>query len=144
MVDGGVGAGISRSRSLYFCDRRLLHSVSKSKYQIFLEVELVPVAQLNSAETVEALAAELGESVYIDVAKWHLYLRDAHLHTLLAEQLLPLLGDGDLTEGQVTDVLKAIPVKLGGGKREVPLADLLPMQVQVQLMDILEEFQRKL
>jgi len=102
------------------------------------------MAQLNSAETVEALAAELGESVYIDVAKWHLYLRDAHLHTLLAEQLLPLLGNGDLTEGRVTDVLKAIPVKLGGGKREVPLADLLPMQVQVQLMDILEEFQRKL
>ena len=102
------------------------------------------MAQSNPAETVEALAAELGESVYIDVAKWHLYLRDAHLHTLLAEQLLPLLGHGDLTEGRVIDVLKAIPVKLGGGKREVPLADLLPMQVQVQLMDILEEFQRKL
>ena len=99
--------------------------------------------QLNSAEAVEALAAELGERVYIDVAKWHLYLRDAHLHTLLAEQLLPLLGSGEVTESQVADVLKAISVKLGGGKHEVPLADLLPMQVQVQLMDILEEFQRK-
>ncbi len=100
--------------------------------------------QSNSTEAVEALAAEIGERVYIDVAKWHLYLRDAHLHTLLAEQLLPLLSSGEVTESQVADVLKAISVKLGGGKREVPLADLLPMQVQMQLMDILEEFQRKL
>lgn len=102
------------------------------------------MAQSNPTETIEALAAELGENIYIDIAKWHLYLRDAHLHTPLATQLLPLLGNGTVSEGQVTDVLKAIPVKLGGGKREVPLADLLPMQVQVQLMDILEEFQRKL
>jgi hypothetical protein len=33
---------------------------------------------------------------------------------------------------------------LGGGKREVPLADLIPMQCQVQLMDVLEEFQRQM
>lgn len=102
------------------------------------------MAQSNPTETIEALAAELGENIYIDVAKWHLYLRDAHLHNSLAAQLLPLLGKGAVSESQVTDVLKAIPVKLGGGKREVPLADLLPMQGQVKLMDILEEFQRQL
>ncbi len=101
------------------------------------------MSQSKSTEAVEALAAEIGERIYIDVAKWHLYLRDAHLHTLLAEQLMLLLGNGEVTESQVADVLKAISVKLGGGKREVPLADLLPMQVQMQLMDILEEFQRK-
>ena len=27
---------------------------------------------------IEALAAELGEQVYIDVAKWHLFLAEAH------------------------------------------------------------------
>jgi hypothetical protein len=35
-------------------------------------------------------------------------------------------------------------VKVGGGRRELPLVELLPMQCQVQLMDILEEFQRRL
>ncbi len=102
------------------------------------------MAYLNTTEAIESLAAEIGENVFIDVAKWHLYLRDAHLHTLVAEQLFPLVQQNKVTEAQVTDILKKIPVKLGGGKREVPLADLLPMQSQVRLMDVLEEYQRKL
>jgi hypothetical protein len=73
-----------------------------------------------------------------------LYLSDAHLHTVVAEQLYPMLEDGDLDADRVAQVLQGIPVKLGGGKREVPLADLIPMQCQVQLMDVLEEFQRKM
>jgi hypothetical protein len=73
-----------------------------------------------------------------------LYLSDAHLHTVVAEQLYPMLEDGDLDADRVGQVLQGIPVKLGGGKREVPLADLIPMQCQVQLMDVLEEFQRKM
>lgn len=102
------------------------------------------MANLNTTETIEALAAEIGETVYIDVAKWHLYLRDAHLHTSLAERLYPLLTDGTLDEDQVLPILQSIPVKLGGGKREIPLVDLLPMQCQVSLMDLLEEFQHKI
>ena len=47
---------------------------------------------------IEKLAAEIGENIYIDVAKWHLYLAEAHLHTQLAEQLYPLLEGGDFTE----------------------------------------------
>jgi Protein of unknown function (DUF3181). len=73
-----------------------------------------------------------------------LYLSDAHLHTVVAQQLYPMLEDGDLDADRVAQVLQGIPVKLGGGKREVPLADLIPMQRQVQLMDVLEEFQRKM
>jgi hypothetical protein len=93
----------------------------------------------SNTEVIEQLAAAIGDNVYMDVAKWHLYLRDAHLHTFLAEQLYPLLAD-DLQEDQVLHVLRNIPVKLGGGKLEIPLADLLPMQAQMHLMDILEEF----
>ncbi|MFM7450504.1 MAG: DUF3181 family protein, partial [Leptolyngbyaceae cyanobacterium] len=37
-----------------------------------------PMAKSTSAD-VEALAAEIGENIYIDIAKWHLYLSDAHL-----------------------------------------------------------------
>jgi hypothetical protein len=98
----------------------------------------------NTTQAIESLAAEIGENVYIDIAKWHLYLRDAHLHTVVAQQLYSMLEDGDLDADKVERVLQGIPVKLGGGKREVPLADLIPMQCQVQLMDVLEEFQRKM
>jgi len=98
----------------------------------------------NTTQAIESLAAEIGENVYIDIAKWHLYLNDAHLHTVVAEQLYPMLEDGKLDADKVGQVLQGIPVKLGGGKREVPLADLIPMQCQVQLMDVLEEFQQKM
>lgn len=98
----------------------------------------------SSTETIEALAAEIGETIYIDVAKWHLYLSNAHLHTVLAEQLYPMITAKAIVEEDVIKVLQDIPVKLGGGKREVPLSDLLPMQCQVNLIDLLEEFQRKL
>lgn len=98
----------------------------------------------NSTTAVESLAASIGENVYIDVAKWHLYLRDAHLDKPLAEQLYPLLTEKAVTADQVQAILKGIVVKLGGGKMEVTLADLLPMQSQVHLMDVLEEYQREL
>ena len=98
----------------------------------------------NTTQAIESLAAQIGENVYIDIAKWHLYLRDAHLHTVVAEQLYPMLEDGNLDADRVGQVLQGISVKLGGGKREVPLADLIPMQSQVHLMDVLEEFQRKI
>jgi hypothetical protein len=102
------------------------------------------MAYSNSSEAIEALAAELGKEVYIDVAKWHLYLRDAHLHTPLAEQLYPLLEKGVPTEEEVLGILRGISVKLGGGKHEVSLLDLLPVQSQIQLMDIVEAFRQKL
>jgi Protein of unknown function (DUF3181) len=102
------------------------------------------MAYTNSTEAIESLAASIGDNVYIDVAKWHLYLRDAHLAKPLAEQLYPLLSQKSVSSDQVQSILKGIPVKLGGGKMEVPLADLLPMQSQVHLMDVLEECQREM
>lgn len=98
----------------------------------------------NSTEAIETLAAEIGENIYIDVAKWHLYLADAHLHTTIAERVYPLLEDRAINENAVVQILQKIPVKLGGGKLEVSLADLLPMQSQVHLIDLLEEYQRNL
>ena len=98
----------------------------------------------NSSEAIETLAAEIGENIYIDVAKWHLYLSDAHLHTVIAEKVYPLIEDNALSEDKVSQILGDIPIKLGGGKRELPLIDLLPMQCQVRLMDLLEEHQNNL
>lgn len=102
------------------------------------------MARTNTAEAIEALAAEIGENIYIDIAKWHLYLREAHLHTVVAERVYALLTNNRLDESQVTRILEDISVPLGGGKRQVPLIDLLPKSCQVNLMDLLEEYQRNL
>ncbi|BBD67393.1 hypothetical protein NIES4072_53130 [Nostoc commune NIES-4072] len=100
------------------------------------------MAKTNTTELLEALAAEIGENVYIDVAKWHLYLSNAKLHTVVAEQLYPLITSNAVNENRVLQVLGSIPIKIGGGKREIPLIDLLPLQCQVALIDILEKYQR--
>ena len=94
-----------------------------------------------TTEVLEAMASEIGENVYMDIAKWHLYLSDAHLHTQLAEQLYPILTAKSLDEDRVLHILQSIPIKIGAGKKEVPLLDFLPMQCQVNLMDILEKYQ---
>ncbi|MFN6560334.1 MAG: DUF3181 family protein [Nostoc sp. ChiSLP01] len=102
------------------------------------------MAKTNTTELLEALAAEIGENVYIDVAKWHLYLSNAKLHTIVAEKLYSLITSNSVNEDRVTQVLESIPIKIGGGKRELPLIDLLPLQCQVSLVDILEKYQREL
>lgn len=98
----------------------------------------------NSTEFIETLAAEIGAVVYLDVAKWHLYLNDAKLHQPLAEQLYGLLEDNNLNENAVQQVLQSFGIKIGGGRREIPLADLIPLQCQLDLMDLLEKQQQEL
>lgn len=100
------------------------------------------MARQNTTEIIEAIASEIGENIYIDIAKWHLYLSDAHLATVVAEQVYPMLTSNSLDEARVQQILQNIPVKIGGGKREIPLIDLLPKQGQANLMDILEKYQR--
>lgn len=102
------------------------------------------MTQTNTTELLEALAAEIGENVYIDVAKWHLHLSDAKISRLVAEKLYPLITDKNVNEDQVLEVLASIPVKIAGGRKELPLSDLLPLQCQVNLIDILEKYQREI
>ena len=70
-----------------------------------------------STAEIEALAAEIGENIYLDIAKWHLYLSDAHLHTELAQKLFSLMEDGELSEDAVTKILEDTTVRIGGGKK---------------------------
>lgn len=95
-----------------------------------------------STQEIEALAAQIGENVYIDIAKWHLYLNDAHLHTTVAEKVYPLLEENSLSEDAVTSILQEITVKLGGGATQLSLDKLIPMQGKVNLLDLLEEYQK--
>ncbi|CAC5340841.1 MULTISPECIES: DUF3181 family protein [Planktothrix] len=92
----------------------------------------------------EKLASEIGENIYIDIAKWHLYLANAHLHTQLAEQLCPLLDQGDFSESDVQQVLQKISVTLGGGKQTTSLVNLIPNTGIQDLVKILKDFQEDL
>ncbi|MEB3249011.1 MAG: DUF3181 family protein [Merismopediaceae bacterium] len=100
---------------------------------------------VNSASTqaIEALAAEIGENIYIDVARWHLYLAEAHLHVPLAEAVYPLLDD-PLNPEAITAILRQMMVSLGAGQCQLPLADLIPANLQRRLFDLLEEYQQNL
>lgn len=101
------------------------------------------MAKGNTTELIEALAVEIGENVYMDIAKWHLYLSNAKLHTVVAEKMYPLITSNQpVKEDDVVKVLESMPIKIGGGRREIPLLDLLPLQCQVSLVDILEKYQR--
>lgn len=97
-----------------------------------------------TGETIEALASEIGDKIYIDIANWHLFLREAHLHTLLAERLFHLVSDDEVSDVSVHKVLAEVQVKVGGGKRELALTDLIPTSGVADLVDVLEEFQRNL
>ena len=95
-------------------------------------------------QAIEKLAAEIGENIYIDVAKWHLYLSDAHLHTQLAEQIYPLLDKGEVAEQDVQQILQKIYVSLGGGKQTISLVNLIPNSGIQDLMKLLQEFQESM
>ncbi|MDY6781333.1 MAG: DUF3181 family protein [Cyanobacteriota bacterium] len=98
------------------------------------------MAESYTTEQIEALAAEIGENIYIDVAKWHLYLAEAHLHTVIAEAVAPLLGENSFSERAVSERLLAISVPLGGGKVQLPLPELIPKSGMTDLMEILKKF----
>lgn len=96
------------------------------------------------AETIEALAANIGEVVYIDVAKWHLYLNDAKLHTLVAQRLYPMVAEDAIAESKIIQVLEAIPIPIGTGQQQVPLKNLVPAACIQDLMRVLEDFKDNL
>jgi hypothetical protein len=67
------------------------------------------------------------------------------LHTVVAEQMYALItSNKSIKEDEVIKVLESIPVKIGGGRRELSLIDLLPLQCQVNLVDIVEKYQQAL
>jgi hypothetical protein len=98
----------------------------------------------NTTETLEQLAVELGDALYLDIAKWHLHLNDAKLHLPLAEKLYPLILENRLTEADVTAVLREFPIAIGGGRSQVPMLDLLPIGCQRDLVELLGTVARRL
>jgi hypothetical protein len=102
------------------------------------------MSDASTARAIEALAAAIGDKVYLDVAKWHLYLGDAKLHTALAEKLYPLVTGDRVTEAAVAEALASTPVAIGGGQKTVTLADLIPAASKADLMEAIADYQRDL
>ncbi|KAK9861957.1 hypothetical protein WJX84_005949 [Apatococcus fuscideae] len=93
------------------------------------------------------LAYDIGRDVYMDMNGWHLFLRDVNaghglkLNQALAQQLG--VEAGKLQEqSQLESLLKKVPVKLGGGKLQVSLYDVLPSSAVQDLQRIVEDFAR--
>lgn len=100
---------------------------------------------MSKSEIIEQLAAAIAEEIYIDVAKWHLYLNDAHLHIPLAESFYALISElQPINQSQIIKVLTNTNVPIGGGKKAIPLIDLIPNQLQSRLLDIIEEFSNQI
>ncbi len=95
-------------------------------------------------ELLEALASDIAEVVYLDIAKWHLYLNDAKLHVSVAEQLYPLVESGDLTPAAIAAVLDSISISIGGDRGSLSLLQVIPRQCERELLRVLEEFQERL
>jgi Protein of unknown function (DUF3181) len=96
---------------------------------------------MSKSEIIEQLAAAIAEEIYIDVAKWHLYLNDAHLHIPLAESFYSMICElQSINQSDIIKVLTNTNVPIGGGKKAIPLIDLIPNQLQSRLLDIIEEF----
>ncbi|MDX1976475.1 MAG: DUF3181 family protein [Pseudanabaenaceae cyanobacterium bins.68] len=96
---------------------------------------------MNNQIEIERLAVAIAEDIYLDVAKWHLYLDDAKIHLDLAAQFLPLLQQGQITAAQVQAVLAKIPIAIGNGKHNLPLDQFIPASGAAQLLEILNEFE---
>jgi Protein of unknown function (DUF3181) len=98
-----------------------------------------------STQQIESLASDIGDNIYIDVAKWHLYLKEAKLHTVLAEKAVEAIGShSSITGDLINSILSQVTIPLGGGRKELPLGDLIPVACQAKLLDILQEFARDL
>ena len=94
------------------------------------------------SRAIEDLAQAIGDKVYLDVAKWHLYLQDAKLHVPLAEQLYPLIDEDRVSEDAVKGILQGMTVPIGGGKKHLPMMDLIPDGSVRDLMQAIEDYQR--
>lgn len=81
------------------------------------------LATTKSSDTFGELADKLGSEIYVDLNGWHLYLKDIRavagsdkkMSDVLASSIGPKIVGG-VDEMQVLDVLRILPLKIGGGK----------------------------
>lgn len=103
----------------------------------------------SSKSPFEELADSIGKDCYVDIAGWHLFLKDIKVEgqTTMAQVLAAKLGGDMMYSGfddrDVEDAIKKVPVKIGQGKVTVSLKDAMPAMVVSDLMDICKEYARR-
>jgi hypothetical protein len=99
------------------------------------------MGQLN--EQIEALAEQLGDRFYLDIGKWHLYLKDAKLQGILAERLYVLIEEKRVNLQAIEAVLQDVRVTVGGGRNQIALLHFLPVGTEKSMLDVLQEIQNE-
>ena len=94
---------------------------------------------LNPAD-LRDLQISIGDRIYIQVASWHLYLRDAGLAEAVALECNANLDLGSSVAAR--KALEAVQVQLAGGTTRLPLARLIPSGQIFDLEDILDPYCR--
>jgi hypothetical protein len=86
------------------------------------------------------LSSAIGDRLYLQVAGWHLYLKDAGLAEALAIECSALVDQGAAIAAR--HALERVQVPIGGGSSRLPLARLLPSSQLSDLEQILEDHGR--
>jgi hypothetical protein len=86
------------------------------------------------------LEVSLGDRLYLQLAGWHLYLKDAGLAQSLAIECAARLDQG--AEVAARQALEAVQVPIGGGATRLPLARFVPTGQLQDLEEVLEPFCR--
>lgn len=98
----------------------------------------------------EELADAIGKDCYVDIAGWHLFLKDikvegnASLAQALSLVLGPKIAANGFDQRDVEDAVAKVPIKLGQGKTTLSLAQVMPAMCVSDLVDVCEEFARNL
>lgn len=90
------------------------------------------------ASDLHDLELALGDRLYLQIASWHLYLKDAGLAQALAIECAARLDQG--AEVASRQALEAVLVPVGGGVTRLPLARLIPAGQLRDLEELLEPF----
>merc|ERR1712137_607601 len=94
--------------------------------------KLVSASGTSKSSAFEELAYKIGQDVYADFGGWHLYLRDMKgtpdlkMAQVVANAIGAKMSSNGFDERDVEDLLKGIPVTLGGGKIKVSLLQAMP------------------
>ena len=93
-----------------------------------------------SASDLRDLELALGDRLYLQVAGWHLYLKDAGLAQALALECSARLSQGASIAAR--QALEAVQVPIGGSATRLPLARLIPAGQLRDLEEVLDPFCR--
>eukprot|EP00200_Dunaliella_tertiolecta_P005285 CAMPEP_0202351942 /NCGR_PEP_ID=MMETSP1126-20121109/8352_1 /ASSEMBLY_ACC=CAM_ASM_000457 /TAXON_ID=3047 /ORGANISM="Dunaliella tertiolecta, Strain CCMP1320" /LENGTH=151 /DNA_ID=CAMNT_0048944093 /DNA_START=98 /DNA_END=553 /DNA_ORIENTATION=+ len=125
--------------------RILTKSFGSEVVESWMDMSKIVAGSQDKKSPYESLASSIGRDVYVDVAGWHLYLRDMNaapgvkMSTALANQFGPQAKNG-LKEADIEAVMKKIPVKLGAGKKQVSLFEITPSMCVGDLARIIEDY----